>query len=136
MARKKRVVPTVVQPVEPYLIGVAKSLVDRIDGPDGLPWVPKLEELVDTVDAVRKLLSEKMLAQRSNICRTMSRSFEQAIKRTGVPKSAYREHALRAHCDLYIFYPHWIACQQQMPRENALVRARRTDILVIPCKKI
>ena len=63
MARKKKVVPTVVQPVEPYLEGVAKNLVDRLYGPDGLPWGTKLEELVDTVDAVRKLLSEKMLAQ-------------------------------------------------------------------------
>ena len=63
MARKKKVVPAVVQPVEPYLEGVAKSLVDRLYGPDGLPWGTKLEELVDTVDAVRQLLTEKMLAQ-------------------------------------------------------------------------
>jgi hypothetical protein len=63
MARKKKVVPAVVQPVEPYLEGVAKNLVDRIYGPDGLPWGTKLEELVDTVDAVRRLLSEKMLAK-------------------------------------------------------------------------
>jgi hypothetical protein len=63
MAGKKKVVPTVVQPVEPYLEGVAKSLVDRIYGPEGLPWGTTLEELVDTVDAVRTLLSEKMLAK-------------------------------------------------------------------------
>ena len=63
MARKKKLVPSAVQPVEPYLEGVAKSLVDRIYGPDGLPWGTKLEELVDTVDAVRKLLSEKMLTR-------------------------------------------------------------------------
>src|SRR6185312_2425125 len=63
MARKKKVVPAVVQPVEPYLEGVAKSLVDRLYGPDGLPWGTKLEELVDTVDAARQLLTEKMLAQ-------------------------------------------------------------------------
>jgi hypothetical protein len=62
MARKKKLVPAVVQPVEPYLEGVAKSLVDRIYGPDGLPWGTKLEELVDTVDAVRQVLSKKMLA--------------------------------------------------------------------------
>jgi hypothetical protein len=61
MARKKKVVPAVVQPVESYLEGVAKSLVDRIYGPDGLPWGTKLEELVDTVDAVRQVLSKKML---------------------------------------------------------------------------
>jgi hypothetical protein len=53
----------VVEPVEPYLEGVAKSLIDRLYGPDGLPWGTKLEELVDTVDAVRKRLSEKMLAR-------------------------------------------------------------------------
>lgn len=63
MARKKKVVPAAVQPFEPYLEGVAKSLVDRLYGSDGLPWGVKLEELVDTVDAVRKTLSEKMLAQ-------------------------------------------------------------------------
>jgi hypothetical protein len=63
MARKKKVVPAVVQPVEPYLEGVAKSLVDRIYGPDGLPWGTKLSELEDVVLAVRQVLSEKMLAQ-------------------------------------------------------------------------
>jgi hypothetical protein len=63
MARKKKAVPALVQPVEPYLEGVAKCLVDRLYGPEGLPWGTKLEELVDTVDAVRTLLSEKMLAR-------------------------------------------------------------------------
>jgi hypothetical protein len=63
MARKKKVVPAVVQPVEPYLEGVAKSLVDRIYGPEGLPWGSKLSELEDVVLAVRQMLSEKMLAQ-------------------------------------------------------------------------
>ena len=63
MARRKKVTPAVVQPVESYIEGVAKSLVDRLYGPDGLPWGTKLEELVDTVDAVRMALSEKMLAR-------------------------------------------------------------------------
>jgi hypothetical protein len=63
MARKKKVVPAAVQPVEQYLDGVAKSLAERIYGPDGMPWGTKLEELVDTVDAVRQMLSEKMLAR-------------------------------------------------------------------------
>ncbi len=40
--------------------GVAKSLVERIYGPDGLPWGAKLDELVD---AERQMLSEKMLAR-------------------------------------------------------------------------
>ncbi|HTU92807.1 MAG TPA: hypothetical protein VMF69_22185 [Gemmataceae bacterium] len=43
MARKKKIVPAVVQPVEPYLEGVAESLFDRLYGPDGLPWGTKLE---------------------------------------------------------------------------------------------
>ena len=63
MARKKKVVPAVVQPVEPYLEGVAKHLVDRIYGPEGLPWGTKLSELEDVVLAVRQALSEKMLAE-------------------------------------------------------------------------
>ena len=42
---------------------MAKSLVDRIYGPDGLPWGAKLSELEDVVLAVRQVLSEKMLAQ-------------------------------------------------------------------------
>lgn len=62
MAKTKKGVPASVKPVEPYLEGVAKSLVDRLYGPEGLPWGTPLEELVDTVDAIRKVLSEKMLA--------------------------------------------------------------------------
>ena len=62
MARKKKV-PAVVQPVQGYLEGVAKSLVDRIYGPQGLPWGTKLTELEDVVLAVREALSESMLAQ-------------------------------------------------------------------------
>jgi hypothetical protein len=63
MARKKKVVPAAVEPVQTYIEGVAKSLVDRIYGPDGLPWGTKLSELEDVVVAVRDALSEKMLAQ-------------------------------------------------------------------------
>lgn len=63
MANKKKVLPPSVQQVQPYLEGVAKSLVDRIYGPQGLPWGTKLTELEDVVVAVREVLSEKMLAQ-------------------------------------------------------------------------
>ena len=63
MARKKKVLPAAVEQVQPYLEGVAKSLVDRIYGPQGLPWGTKLTELEDMVIAVRQVLSEKMLAQ-------------------------------------------------------------------------
>lgn len=63
MARKKKVLPAAVESVQPYIEGVAKNLVDRIYGPEGLPWGTKLAELEDTVIAVRQLLSERMLAQ-------------------------------------------------------------------------
>jgi hypothetical protein len=63
MARKKKVVPAAVEPVQAYIEGVAKSLVDRIYGPNGLPWGTKLAELEDVVVAVRDALSENMLAQ-------------------------------------------------------------------------
>jgi Mut7-C RNAse domain len=62
MAKEKNV-PAAVVPVQAYIEGVAKSLVDRIYGPEGLPWGTKLSELEDVVIAVREALSEKMLAQ-------------------------------------------------------------------------
>src|SRR5437879_4304164 len=62
MARSKKV-PSTLVPVQAYLEGVAKQLVDRLYGPDGLPWGTKLSELEDTVIAVRQLLSEHLLAQ-------------------------------------------------------------------------
>ena len=62
MARKKKV-PAAVEPVQAYLEGVAKSLVDRLYGPQGLPWGTKLTELEDVVIAVREILAESMLAQ-------------------------------------------------------------------------
>jgi len=62
MARKKKV-PAAIEPVQAYIEGVAKHLVDRIYGPQGLPWGTKLTELEDMVLAVREVLSEKMLAQ-------------------------------------------------------------------------
>jgi hypothetical protein len=63
MAKKKKVLPAAVEQVQPYIEGVAKNLVDRIYGPNGLPWGTKLTELEDVVIAVRQVLSEKMLAQ-------------------------------------------------------------------------
>ena len=63
MARKKKEGSGIVAPVDAYLDGVAKSLVDRIYGPDGLPWGTKLTELEDVVLEVRQALSEKMLAR-------------------------------------------------------------------------
>jgi uncharacterized protein with PIN domain len=62
MARKKKVHASV-EPVQPYIEGVAKSLVDRIYGPKGLPWGTRLSELEDVILAVRQALSEEMLAQ-------------------------------------------------------------------------
>jgi hypothetical protein len=49
------------EPVRPYLEGVAKSLVDRLFGPDGPAWGTKLSALEDTLKAVRQVLTEKML---------------------------------------------------------------------------
>lgn len=63
MAKTKKAPPAIVEQVQPYLEGVAKSLVDRIYGPQGLPWGTTLTELEDTVIAVRQVLSEAMLAQ-------------------------------------------------------------------------
>ena len=62
MARTPKPAPQVV-PVENYLNGVAKSLVDRIYGPDGPAWGTRLTELEATVLAIRQHLSEQMLQQ-------------------------------------------------------------------------
>ena len=62
MVQRKKI-PAVVEQVQVYIEGVAKNLVDRIYGPQGLPWGTKLTELEDTVIAVRQVLSESMLAQ-------------------------------------------------------------------------
>ena len=60
---KRQNAPAVVEQVQPYLQGVAKSLVDRLYGPDGPPWGTQMTELEDVVVAVRQALSEEMLAQ-------------------------------------------------------------------------
>ncbi len=60
MARSK-ISKAPAEPVRAYVEGVAKSLIDRIYGPEGLPWGTKLTELEDVVLAVRAVLSEKML---------------------------------------------------------------------------
>lgn len=48
-------------PVRHYLQGVAKSLVERLYGPNGPAWGTKLTELEDVVLAVRQVLSERLL---------------------------------------------------------------------------
>lgn len=62
MARTPKLVPQVV-PVENYLNGVAKSLVDRLYGPAGPAWGTRLTAIEDTVLAIRQHLSEQMLQQ-------------------------------------------------------------------------
>jgi len=62
MARKKKV-PAVVEPVQSYVEGVAKSLIDRLYGPKGLPWGTRLTELEDVILAIRQTLTEAMLKQ-------------------------------------------------------------------------
>ena len=51
------------EPVRPYLEGVAKSLVDRLYGPEGPAWGTKLTEIETTLEAVRQVLCESMLDQ-------------------------------------------------------------------------
>lgn len=62
MAQKKKATPEVAKEVA-YVKGVAKSLVDRIYGPAGLPWGTKFTELEETVAAIREVLTEEMLHQ-------------------------------------------------------------------------
>ena len=52
---------TPADPVRPYLEGVAKSLVDRLYGDNGPDWGTKLSAIEDTIQAIRHVLSEKML---------------------------------------------------------------------------
>lgn len=53
--------PDVLGDVRPYLEGVAKSLVDRLFGPEGPPMGTTLSSLENTLDSVRRALSEHML---------------------------------------------------------------------------
>ena len=62
MARKKKL-PAAVAAEQTYIEGVAKNLVERIYGKNGLHWGTPMSELEDMVIAVRQVLSEKMLAQ-------------------------------------------------------------------------
>jgi hypothetical protein len=62
MAQKRKTTPGVDKEVA-YIKGVAKNLVDRLYGPDGLPWGTKFTELEATVAAVRQILTEEMLQQ-------------------------------------------------------------------------
>jgi len=52
-----------VDEVLPYLEGVAKNLVDRLYGPAGPAWGTRFHELEETVGAIRKVLTERMLHQ-------------------------------------------------------------------------
>jgi hypothetical protein len=62
MARA-RTNPDPIADVRPYLAGVAKSLVDRLYGPDGPEWGTSLTCLEDTIDSIRQTLAEAMLQQ-------------------------------------------------------------------------
>jgi len=52
---------TAADPVRPYLEGVAKSLVDRLYGAKGPAWGTQLTAIEETLQAVRQVLTEKML---------------------------------------------------------------------------
>jgi hypothetical protein len=62
MAKKQRATSGVDKEVA-YIKGVAKNLVERLYGPNGLPWGTKFTELEATVAAVRQVLTEEMLQQ-------------------------------------------------------------------------
>ena len=51
--QEKKAQSPIAEQVQPYVEGVAKSLVDRIYGPDGLLWGTKLTEFDDVVIAIR-----------------------------------------------------------------------------------
>jgi hypothetical protein len=50
-----------VEEVRRYVEGVAKSLVDRLYGPDGPAWGTSLTEIEDLLLEVREVLSQRML---------------------------------------------------------------------------
>src|SRR5450755_1797637 len=50
-----------VDEVRGYVEAVAKTLVDKLYGPTGLPWGVTLDELADVCLDVRAVLTEKML---------------------------------------------------------------------------
>ena len=58
---KEETATSKVQELRPLLDGLAKNLVDRLDGPDGLPWETPLSELEDTAVALRTLLAERLM---------------------------------------------------------------------------
>jgi len=60
MGRVKKRTPKV-EEVRPYVEGVAKYLVDKLYGPEGLPWGTSLTDLEDLLLEVREVLTEKML---------------------------------------------------------------------------
>ena len=62
MAFTKRTSPALDE-VRPYLSGVAKHLVDRLDGPNGPKWGTKLTEIEDLFVAIQETLGERMLQQ-------------------------------------------------------------------------
>ena len=55
--------PDPISNVRLYVAGVAKSLVERLYGPDGPAWGTSLSSLENTITAVREALAEQMLQQ-------------------------------------------------------------------------
>lgn len=50
-------------PFQTYLQGVAKSLADRMYGPEGPAWGTHLTEIEDIILAIREVLGEKTLSE-------------------------------------------------------------------------
>jgi hypothetical protein len=60
MARKQKRTKKV-EDVRSYVEGVAKNLVEKLYGPEGLPWGTKLSEVEELFLDIREVLTEKML---------------------------------------------------------------------------
>jgi hypothetical protein len=62
MARATRRNPQA-EPVQAYLEGVAKNLIDKLYGPDGPPWGTSLTQIEDLILDIRQRLTKAMVEQ-------------------------------------------------------------------------
>ena len=62
MARATRRDPQA-EPVQAYLEGVAKNLIDKLYGPEGPPWGTSLTQIEDLILDLRQRLTKAMVAQ-------------------------------------------------------------------------
>jgi hypothetical protein len=62
MARATRRDPQA-EPVQAYLEGVAKNLIDKLYGPEGPPWGTSLTQIEDLILDIRQRLTKAMVEQ-------------------------------------------------------------------------